>query len=140
MYVTKAVFESFMYQLEVILEDEPAVLIMDNAPIHNGISTDCPNLEIRFLPPFSSPFLNPIENSFSVFKSDLKHQLQSDDNECSTTSARALGMSVAALREVVLLRVIEAAVPTLTREIVAAQYSHANRYLTKCIQLQDIFN
>ena len=33
--VTQDVFGSFIYQLEVILEDEPAVLIINNAPIHD---------------------------------------------------------------------------------------------------------
>ena len=137
--VNKEVFSSFIYQMEVILEDEPAVLIMDNAPVHNGISTDCPNLEIKFLPRYS-PFLNPIENSFSVLKSTIKRHLQRDENECSTRAAHEQGTSVARLRESILQRVIETAVPSLTQEIVSREYAHANRYLTRCLQMENIFN
>ena len=137
--VTKEVFGNFIFQLEVILEDELAVLIMDNAPIHNGLETECPNLQIKFLPPYS-PFLNPIENSFSVLKSAIKQHLQRSENICTTEAARARGITVSRLREEILQRVIESAAPTVTQEKVVSQYTHANRYLTLCLQLEDIFN
>ena len=52
----------------------------------------------------------------------------------------AAGRNQTQHREQMLLRAIEAAVPSVTRPVVASEYAHANTYLTRCIQLQDIFN
>ena len=65
--VNKPTFNNFMASLEAILGDEAAIIIMDNAPIHRGIDIIYPELSMKFLPAYS-PFVNPIENYFSVFK------------------------------------------------------------------------
>lgn len=60
------------------------VFIMDNARIHhyNGIASDpvVGNLEIFYLPPYS-PFLNPIENVFSVWKNLVIRGGAKNENE-----------------------------------------------------------
>ena len=65
MSVTKQVFANYIFNLKIILGAEPAVIILDNAPCHSNIDQDFPEVEIKYLPPYS-PFLNPIENSFKV--------------------------------------------------------------------------
>ena len=75
MSVTKQVFANYIFNLKIILGAEPAVIILDNAPCHSNIDQDFPEVEIKYLPPYS-PFLNPIENSFSVLKSAIKRHLQ----------------------------------------------------------------
>ena len=74
MSVTKQVFANYIFNLKIILGAEPAVIILDNAPCHSNIDQDFPEVEIKYLPPYS-PFLNPIENSFSVLKSAIKRHL-----------------------------------------------------------------
>lgn len=44
---------------------ENATIIKDNAPVLRGAV--CGAHDVRFLPAYS-PFLNPIENAFGVFK------------------------------------------------------------------------
>ncbi|KAG7159526.1 putative DDE superfamily endonuclease domain-containing protein 44 [Homarus americanus] len=69
--VTKEVFSDFIASLAAIIGDARSILVLDNSPIHNGIAAVYPELNFKFLPPYS-PCLNPIENCFSVFKSYLK--------------------------------------------------------------------
>ena len=54
-------------------------IVMDNAPVHHGAVSECDDDEIsvKFLPPYS-PFLNPIENAFGVFKLKLRAVLRED--------------------------------------------------------------
>ena len=137
--VTKPVMCNFMFNLEFILGDEQAVIVMDNAPVHHGLQQNFPELEIMYLPPYS-PFLNPIENCFSVFKSAIKRNLQFDAELHSTRAAHVAGVSVAQLRENILQAALEESVYCITQELVASTYAHANSYLTRCVQCEDIFN
>ena len=139
MSVTKQVFANYIFNLKIILGAEPAVIILDNAPCHSNIDQDFPEVEIKYLPPYS-PFLNPIENSFSVLKSAIKRHLQFNAERSHAGDAYAAGLNQTQHREQMLLRAIEATVPSVTRPVVASEYAHANTYLTRCIQLQDIFS
>ena len=103
------------------------------------MSQQFPELEIKFLPPYS-PFLNPIENSFSVVKQAIKRYLHYCAEHNSASQASAAGTSQLQVWEMMLQAVIEDAVPSLTRDVLAAQYTLANSYSTRCIQLEDIFN
>ena len=67
-------FNHFLASLTSIIHGYPAVLIMDNAPIHNNMAETYPDVQFRYLPPYS-PFLNPIENMFSVLKNFIKQHL-----------------------------------------------------------------
>ena len=116
-----------------------SVIILDNAPCHRNIDVEFPQLEIKFLPAYS-PFLNPIENTFSVLKSAIKRHLQYDTERSHAQDARAAGRNQVQHREVMLQVAIDAALPSVTREIVANQYAHAATYLTRCILLENIFN
>ncbi|KAG7173016.1 putative DDE superfamily endonuclease domain-containing protein 2 [Homarus americanus] len=63
--VTKEVLKNFMTSLEPVLGSEATVISMDNAPCHAGIEQEFEDRVIKKLPP-QSPFLNPIENCFSI--------------------------------------------------------------------------
>lgn len=54
-------------------EDRPVQFVMDNAPIHAGTVQD--REDVHKLPPYS-PFLNPIENCFSIIKAAVKKRLR----------------------------------------------------------------
>ena len=63
----------FLENLAIVLDEEQAVIDMDNAPAHGQAETLATH-EVKKLAPYS-PFLNPIENCFSVFKAALKQRL-----------------------------------------------------------------
>ena len=54
--------------------------------------------------------------------------------------ARRRGITLTALRNRTLRQAIHAAVPSVTADIVTANYTHANTYLGRCLQLEDIVN
>ena len=96
--VNREVFIDFLTSLSVILGEERAVLIMDNAPCHSNVSVDNDALDIKYLPP-NSPFLNPIENCFSVFKADMKQRLNMIQQEViNRQAAAAANMTMTAWR------------------------------------------
>lgn len=140
--VTREAFASFMTCLEVMLGEEETVIIMDNAPCHQGIQDNFENLEIKFLPAYS-PFLNPIEECFSVFKAHLKHRLNdiSAGNLDDARAARQAGMFLYQRRQQQLHTAINDTLePSVTREVVTANYHHSNGYLMACLQEQDIWH
>ena len=140
--VNQEKFADFLTSLSVVIGEEEAaeaVVVMDNAPCHRR-AHEWPNLSIKYLPPYS-PFLNPIEECFSVFKAYLKHRLNdiSAANLDNAAAARREGVPLYRRR----LQQLRAAVretlqPSVTREVVAANYQHSNTYLMSCIQLSDI--
>lgn len=137
--VTSNTFNDFIASFEAILGDERPVIIMDNAPIHRGITTIYPELDFRFLPPYS-PFLNPIENCFSVFKSYIKRFLHEEVGQCTPARAMEEGVTLATLRENIIKAGVGFAINRVQDQIVRQNYQHANSYLVKCIERQDIFN
>ena len=72
---TAAVFNEFLRQSSSRI-DGPTTLVLDNAPCHRSVrdSTIPEHNVVRFLPPYS-PFLNIVENAWSVWKAALKAQL-----------------------------------------------------------------
>ena len=136
--VNVEIFQNFMVSLEEILGGAQALVIMDNAPVHRGVCEAFPDLNIKFLPPYS-PFLNPIENCFSVFKSSLKQYIGNEVERCTTERARRRGTTACALREAVLAAAVEMAVPHITPQLVAKTYNHVNTYLLGYLQHQNIF-
>lgn len=136
--VTGDTFKHFMVSLDVVIGGSNSVVIMDNAPVHNGVIEEFPAMTIKMLPPYS-PFLNPIENCFSVFKNFLKQYLSTETMRCTSERARQLGTTVVSLRETVLREAIAVALPQVTRRVVERTYGHANTYLTRCLQADNIF-
>ena len=140
--VNKDKFSDFMMSLSAVLGEEEAVVILDNAPCHRGVQNRFPDLSIKFLPPYS-PFLNPIEECFSVFKAYLKHRLNdpSSGNLDNAAAARREGIPMYQRR----IQQLRAAVhdtlqPSMTREVVHANYQHSNTYLMSCLQGNDIMH
>ena len=137
--VTKNVYLDFITSLSAILGEEKAVLIMDNAPCHN-INFIHEDHKIKYLPPYS-PFLNPIENCFSVLKADLKQRLNViQETVCSQREANRAGMSMIAWREHILSREIMQSMEKITQTIVENNYRKSNSYLEQCMTQADIFD
>ena len=86
-------FQHYLDNLDQILRDTEAVnpvIVLDNAPVHRGAV--CGEALVKFLPAYS-PFLNPIENCFSVFKLKLREVL-CEDQVMNRISAVPAGVSV----------------------------------------------
>ncbi|KAG7156393.1 putative DDE superfamily endonuclease domain-containing protein 63, partial [Homarus americanus] len=96
--VTKEVFKNFMTSLDSVLGPEAALILMDNAPWHAGIEQEFEDRVIKKLPPHS-PFLNPIENCFSVLKATVKRQLNNIADRCDARAARRHGVTCSMYRE-----------------------------------------
>ena len=137
--VNAEVFGAFLSSLEAVLGEEPAVVIMDNAPAHRN--AEMPGIHpVRMLPPHS-PFLNPIENVFSVFKADLKQRLgQVQQRLDERTAALAAGhRGLTYWRNAILEDLANQAVATVTQHKVRAAYQHSNTFLAACMAREDIW-
>lgn len=136
--VNAEVFGAFLASLEAVLGEEPAVVIMDNAPAHRN--AEMPDHPVRMLPPHS-PFLNPIENVFSMYKADLKHRLvQVQQRLDDRTAALAAGhRGLTSWRSAILEDLAHQAVTTVTRDKVSAAYRHSNTFLAACLAREDIW-
>ena len=67
------IIADFFNSLGAVLEDKPATVIMDNAPVHRGPSFGaCTEVVCRR---HTLHFFNPIESMFAVLKMDLKQRL-----------------------------------------------------------------
>ena len=110
---------------------------MDNAPIHKKPNQYINN--IVFLPKYS-PFLNPIENTFSVLKSKIKIKLNDIVDRCDVTAARRAQTTVANYRTTMLVNILNESVDCITPELCAAEYQHSNEYLRKSLQREKINN
>ena len=136
--ITKEVFASFLTSLDVILGDEEAILIMDNAPCHRDAGHVIQNHEVRYLPPHS-PFLNPIEHCFTVVKTTLKHHINDIARNCTTAAARRAGKTLRAHREEQLVGAMEVALCVVTPELTGSNYRHSNGFLMRYLNSQDIW-
>ena len=113
---------------------------MDYAPCHRRIDDYFDQLTIKFLPAYS-PFLNPIEQCFSVFKAYLKHHLNdiSAGNLDNAAAARRVGLTQYQNQHQQLRAAITATMePSVTRDVVTANYHNSNGFLMACLQEQDI--
>ena len=139
--VTAEVYNAFLTSLGVVLGDEEAVIIMDNAPAHRGAEMpDADRHQVRMLPPHS-PFLNPIENVFSVYKADIKQRLgQVQHRLDDRAAALAAGhRGLVTWRCGILEYLANQAVAAVTQDKVHASYRHANTFLGACLASNDIF-
>lgn len=137
--VNKDIFKDYFTSLDVVIGEEDCVILMDNAPCHNGISEVFSDRAIRYLPPHS-PFLNPIENCFSAIKARLKHSLNNVVERCDAAAARRAGTSLRAYRERLLIQCMEASLETVTPQLTSSDYTHSNTYLRKCVSKEDIWD
>ena len=132
-------FRLYLENLAIILEEEPAVLLMDNAPAHRQAEA-LQSHAVKKLAPYS-PFLNPIENCFSVYKADLKQRLgQVQERLDDRGAALAAGYrSIGAWRKVILQELAEQALAAVTQETVAAAYRRSNGFIGACLAREDIW-
>ena len=73
--INREVFVAYVEQILVTTLKPGDIVIMDNLPAHKGAQVrdaiEAVGAELRYLPPYSPDF-NPIENSFSKIKANLR--------------------------------------------------------------------
>ena len=128
----------FVTTLSTLLGEEQATLLMDNAPSHRNLQPPAPHHPVMFIPPYS-PFLNPIENCFSVLKSSAKQRLALIQGIVDDRAlARENGMGLMQWRNHVLIREVTAAMVSVTAQVVAANFRHAYGFLAQCLREEPI--
>ena len=113
------------------------IIVMYNAPAHCGAF--CDNIPVKFLPPHS-PFLNPIENAFSVFKPKIRAIFHEDD-AVQRLAAVPQGRSIAEHRISVLHDLATTIIEdqdTLSSEKVTHMCNHVMQYMHRCFAMADI--
>jgi len=121
-------YRSFFGELvELLMVDQTRnfSLVMDNASIHYGLDSTPNAIEVVYLPPYS-PFLNPIEAFFSVFKSNLK-----------TLLANVSGVISYQERKRKVLEFIPRAME-IDQHTVEKFYRHSSSFNAKCISQENI--
>ena len=139
--VNMAIFNNYIYNLSMQLQDFRITLVMDNAAIHNQardmVVTD--EHTVQKLPPYS-PMLNPIELAFSALKAPVKRILNERMAEVLDRQlAAAAGLAVTAYRNNLLREFLENSLPTITAEKCRGWYNHTYRHLLPAINNEDIF-
>ena len=72
---TRVAFSQFLDELSAIIgPDNEFIFVLDNAQVHKRVIPRYPTHSIQFLPPYS-PWLNPIEFTFSPFKAEVKRRI-----------------------------------------------------------------
>lgn len=103
---------------------------MDNAPAHSRAHIDHHLVDVRKLPPYS-PFLNIVENFFSIWKAGVKRRL-AENQENLVNQPHAQRMAT-------LATVAEIAIGDLTPAHATAAFQHVWRRLPACFDRADIF-
>ena len=90
--VNQDMFAGFIQSISTIIgEDNEVTMLFDNAPSHQGVEArvELPNSHhLKRLPAYS-PFLNPIENVFSVMKATTKQHLAANQHRLDDRVAAA---------------------------------------------------
>lgn len=129
---------TFLFNLQHIAgEDQGVVVVMDNAPVHNGVEMEPPH-EVKKLPAYS-PFLNPIEHAFSSIKAHVKAALNQPAIAADVLNPPA-GVNKLQHRMAILERLVTAALDNgaVTEEKSRNWNGHSMSYMQRCIQLEDI--
>ena len=137
-------FADFIQSLSAIVgeeEEEEVAFLFDNAPSHQGVDArvDLPaSHQLRALPAYS-PFLNPIENVFSIMKSTTKQHLAANQQRLDDRVAAARSrLTLADWRRHILLDGIALGVRSVTGQKVKGEYALPNTFLPSCAAGEDI--
>ena len=140
--VNQGMFAGFIQSISAIIgEDTEVTMLFDNAPSHRDVETrvHLPNgHHLKRLPAYS-PFLNPIENVFSVMKATTKQHLAANQHRLDDRLAAArAGATLTDWRRNILLEGIALLVQSVTGEMVEKEYRHSSIFLPACAAREDI--
>ena len=126
----------------MVLEEEFDIyIVMDNAPIHNGVEMDAENHQIVKLPPYS-PMLNPIENAFSCVKAAVKQLLNAIMSEIlDRAAAAAAHQTLVAYRKGILQQCVKQVLEdddVITQIKCENWHRHTFAHMPACMNMQDM--
>lgn len=140
--VNRERFNVFLQNLGVVLGEEFDIsIVMDNAPIHNGVEMDAENHQIVKLPAYS-PMLNPIEHAFSCVKAAVKQLVNTRMAEILDRAAAAAAHQTLAAYRMGILR--QCVTQVLEDDAVITQikcenwHRHTFAHMPACMNMQDI--
>ena len=139
--VNRDIFKNYLEHVSASLnQQDRCLVILDNASIHRNVTLSNPLHEVHFLPPYS-PFLNPIEESFSAWKYQVKLDLSSPDcvNRLNDNVAAAvIGSNMQEYRRGILEEIGNSALSVITREKVNNWYQHSLSFFPRCQRKEDL--
>ncbi len=117
------------------------VVVLDNAPVHVSLESvsqeeEFRGLELLRLAPYSAP-LNPIEEVWSIFKSEAKKQ----HRHCLPgllSNPTPDGMTQTEHRLQYLERIIDASMTKITNVICMKVCNHVQKHFNNCLALRDL--
>lgn len=123
----------------LIAENISGHIIFDNAPAHRNIEeTSVNSINFKRLPKYS-PFLNPVENAISCWKSEFKNQMARRQGEFVTiTEEGRNGRTLAEYRFDLISEILEASKTVVTSEKCRAWEQYVLSYLPSCLAKEDI--
>ena len=134
-------FDAFLQNLERIADNFNVVVVMDNAPVHNGAQMDQDDHVIKKLPPYS-PMLNPIENCFSYIKANVKRKLNVRMAEITDRrAAAAAGVTLVQHRRRILRECVTSALDqdeVITQQKVQNLFGRLMAYMPACLNREDV--
>ncbi|KAF7685812.1 hypothetical protein CDIK_3439 [Cucumispora dikerogammari] len=118
----------------------PVVLVVDNAPCHSQVENvlqdiHFENCKILRLGPYS-PMFNPIENIWSVVKSEVKRNLASE--MLSILCSRDVNLSISQQRVRILERLMNSALTTTTPAVCNNCIASIQSRITRAMNLEDM--
>ncbi|RHY18143.1 hypothetical protein DYB32_010431 [Aphanomyces invadans] len=118
---------------------DDVVVVLDNAPCHSGVedefvATEFGKPTVLRLGPYS-PMLNPFENVFSAFKSDVKRSLRQRRQELLTIPPNT---TIKAHRGRILEEASQDALQVVTPSLCAKCFLHTRKFYEAVINLEDM--
>ena len=117
--------------------DVPCIFVMDNARCHRSVRTLSDAHVIRYLPPYS-PFLTPVENAFSAWKSMVKNNISDPSTQRAFANPPDISQGARSWRQQFLMQHGEAALTIVTAEKCANWQRHCTSVFPRCLREEDI--
>ena len=139
--VTREIFKSYLDNLcSSLAPNDRCLIIVDNASVHKNISLSNSMHTLKFLPPYS-PMLKPIEECFSIWKSQVKAELALPDTVSrvnDSSAAQAMGANMQEYRLGILKQVGQTALGCITNQKIINFYLHSMSFFPKCQNKEDV--
>ena len=115
------------------------MILMDNAPCHKRVQSPHENHQVKFIPPYS-PFLNIVEECFSVLKSNIKNHIANlGPAAYDKEAARLRNLNMLQYRMSLLEEAAEDSWRCITAAKCAAFQRHMQSFLPRCINKEIIW-
>ena len=140
--MTQVRYSNFLIELAELLafEEDPFVILCDNAPSHSNAPSIGEQGQLRYLPKYS-PFLNACEMAGSSLKAALKRRLSEPGIQLEIYNRHDHRTETLQSRRVrVLHRELEHCLQVLTPRKCSQWVNHTLTYMPSCLRETDIYS